>query len=231
MLGTWVSPGHVCPMWTPEGAAGLVGEVKGWALNVDPLAMRLAQGLSRAAVAIDLAGNAKAATLERTVAQQLVLLHLRIFRHRAAVISELADELAMSIDDTLGAVGVLGQEGLVVMIPSPSYAPADVRVELTEAGRRQPRDMLNWAADLLAEMERLTEPDQARLLGLVLDRIVAMQRAGQIPITRMCVNCRYFDPYAHAGEALPHHCHLVDAPFGHRQLRLRCPEQQPRPTS
>jgi hypothetical protein len=116
------------------------------------------------------------ATLERTVAQQLVLLHLRLIRHRAAVIAELADELAMTVDDTLTAVGTLGQEGLVRMVPSPSYA----------------------------------------------------QRSGQIPISRMCVTCRFFDPYVHAGTGLPHHCHLVDAPFGNRQLRLRCPEAQPR---
>jgi len=61
----------------------------------------------------------------------------------------------------------------------------------------------------------------------VLDRILGMQRAGQIPVTKMCITCRFFEPYAHAGDDLPHHCHLVGAPFGPRQLRLRCPEQQP----
>jgi DNA-binding MarR family transcriptional regulator len=197
-------------------------------LNVDPMAVRLAHGLSRAAVAIELAGDAKAATLERTVAQQLVLLHMRVVRHRASVISELADEVAMNTDDTLTAVGTLAQEGLVTMIPSPSYAPADVRVELTESGRQQQREILNWAADLLAEMTRLGEYEQARLLRLVLDRIASMQRTGQIPITRMCVTCRFFDPYVHAGTPLPHHCHLVDAAFGNLQLRLRCPEAQSR---
>jgi DNA-binding MarR family transcriptional regulator len=197
-------------------------------LNVDPMAMRLAHGLSRAAVAIGLAGDAKAATLERTVAQQLVLLHLRVVRHRAAVISELADEVAMTAEDTLTAVGSLAQEGLITMIPSPSYAPGDVRVELTEFGRGQPREILNWAADLLTELASLTDDDQAWLMRLVVDRIASMQSSGQIPITRMCVTCRFFDPYVYAGSPLPHHCHLVGAPFGNRQLRLRCPEQQPR---
>ncbi len=195
-------------------------------MREDPTAVRLAHGLSRAAVAIELAGNGR--SLERTVAQQLVLLHLGAVRHRASVIAELADELAMSVEDTLSAVGTLGEEGLVRMIPSPSYAPADVRVELTEFGREQPREVLNWAADLLAETERMDRDSQAELLRLVLDRILSMQRMGQIPISRMCVSCRFFDPYVHAGQALPHHCHLVGAPFGTRQLRLRCPEAQPR---
>jgi hypothetical protein len=41
------------------------------------------------------------------------------------------------------------------------------------------------------------------------------------------VTCRFFDGYAHPGSAEPHHCWLVDTPFGHQELRLRCPEAQP----
>jgi hypothetical protein len=102
-----------------------------------------------------------------------------------------------------------------------------VRVTLTERGREEAPELLNWAAELLVEIDRLSEDDQRLLLGEVLDRIVGMQRAGQIPVTRMCISCRFFQPYAHAGSPLPHHCHLVGSPFGHRQLRLRCPEQEP----
>jgi DNA-binding MarR family transcriptional regulator len=196
-------------------------------VDVEPVAVRLAQGLSRTAVALELAGGRVSDGLERTVAQQLVLLHLRRHRHRAAVIADFAAELAMSVDDTVTAVGTLAREGLVALSPAPSYAPADVRVELTDVGRAQDREMLNWAADLLVEMEQLSDDDQLRLMRLVRERIGAMQWAGQIPVTRMCVTCRFFDPYAHPGTSLPHHCHLVDAPFGHRQLRLRCPDQRP----
>jgi DNA-binding MarR family transcriptional regulator len=195
-------------------------------VDFEPVAMKLAHGLSRAAVAIDLASDGSVATLERTVAQQLVLLHLRSHRHRAAVIADLAADLAMSVDDTLTAVGTLGREGLITLIPTPSYAPTEVRVELTPVGRELSYEVLNWAADLLKEIERLDETDQQRLLRLVLDRILSMQAAGQIPVSRMCVTCRFFDPYAHPGTRLPHHCHLVDSAFGHRQIRLRCPDQQ-----
>ena len=62
---------------------------------------------------------------------------------------------------------------------------------------------------------------------LVTDQIAQLQRAGRIPVTRICLTCRYFDGYAHPGTNLPHHCHLVDAPFGYREFRLRCPEQTP----
>ena len=196
-------------------------------MNYEPVALRLAHGLSRAAVAIDLAGDETSATLERTVAQQLVLLHLRQ-RYGTFALDELATALAMTQADTLAAVGTLVREGLATMSPTPSYTPHEVRVALTDRGRTEAPELLNWAADLLVEIDRLNEDDQSQLLRLVLDRIVAMQRAGQIPVTRMCVTCRFFEPYAHVGGEEPHHCHLVDAAFGHRQLRLRCPEQEPR---
>jgi hypothetical protein len=53
--------------------------------------------------------------------------------------------------------------------------------------------------------------------------------AGADSVVKMCLTCRFFDGYAHPGAADPHHCRLVDAPFGHQLLRLRCPEQEPAP--
>jgi hypothetical protein len=196
-------------------------------VDYEPVALRLAQGLSRAAVAIQLAGDDASATLERTFAQQLILLHLRQ-RYGPFPLDELANSLGMSDLDTLAAVGTLVREGLAAMSPMPSYTPHEVRVVLTDRGRDEPPALLNWAADLLIEIDRMTVDDQRQLLRLVLDRITTMQQAGQIPVTRMCVTCRFFEPYAHTGQDEPHHCHLVDGAFGYRQLRLRCPEQEPR---
>jgi hypothetical protein len=48
-------------------------------------------------------------------------------------------------------------------------------------------------------------------------------------MSQMCVTCRFFRPYAHPGAAAPHHCALVDAPFGDAQIRLDCPEHQAAP--
>jgi hypothetical protein len=192
-------------------------------VDVEPVALRLAQGLSRAAVALEFAGRAE---LERNLAQQVILLSLHR-RYAALPVETLATQLALTVDDTLAAVGTLVTEGLVMMTPASSWAPHDVRVELTDHGRAEGPELLNWAADLLGEIDRLDEVEQGRLLGVVRERIIAMQSAGQIPITKMCLTCRFFAPYAHAGTDRPHHCHLVDAPFGHHHLRLRCPEQQP----
>jgi hypothetical protein len=40
----------------------------------------------------------------------------------------------------------------------------------------------------------------------------------------MCVTCQFFQPNRYFGSERPHHCALVNAPFGDRHLRLNCAE-------
>jgi DNA-binding MarR family transcriptional regulator len=189
-------------------------------------ASHLATGLARVAVAVHVAGDGPEAGLERTIAQQQVLLLLSR-RRDVYPLTELSADLGMTAQATLSAITTLNREGLVTMDPSPSYAPHDVRVALTARGRDQSPELLNWAADLLAELHNLDDTGQRHLLNVVTDQIRRLQRQNQIPVTKMCVTCRFFDGYAHPGSADPHHCWLVDGAFGHQQLRLRCPEAAP----
>ena len=193
-------------------------------MDVNALAHRLATGLVRVAVAVH--ADAPPDGLERTIAQQQVLLMLTR-RHEVYPLSALATDLGMPEDATLAAVSTLAREGLVAMDPAPSYSPHQVRVALTEQGRTQAPDVLNWASDLLAELDQLSFEHQRRLLALVTQQIFVMQRQDRIPVARMCVTCRFFQPYAYPGTSSPHHCWLVDAPFGHQDLRVRCPEASP----
>jgi DNA-binding MarR family transcriptional regulator len=197
-------------------------------VELEPLSQRLATGLARVAVAVHVSdGDASpAGGLERTLVQQQVML---VLSRRSDVypLTDLAYELGMDRAELLAAVSTLVKEGLVDLVPAPSYTPSDVRVSLTEAGRNQPPELLNWAADLLAQLQHLNLDNQRRLLSVVTGHIRQMQKNGQIPVTRMCITCRFFDGYRYSGSAAPHHCWLVDSPFGDRQLRLRCPEAQP----
>ena len=197
-------------------------------METDPLASRLAAGLVRVAVTTqnDTVPQGASPTVERTIAQQQMLL---ILARRAQTyrLTELAAELGMTIQSVVSTSAALAREGLVQMRPSPSYAPDEVRVSLTARGRSAAPELTNWADTLLGEVERLDEPEQRRVLALVTEQIATLQRQGRIPITRICVTCRFFDGYAHPGTPAPHHCWYVDAPFGYRELRLRCPEQSP----
>ncbi|CAD5944009.1 hypothetical protein NO758_02098 [Planktothrix agardhii] len=55
--------------------------------------------------------------------------------------------------------------------------------------------------------------------------ILKLQEAGQIPISKMCVTCRFFQADRYPNSDRPHHCDFVDAPFSDRNLHLECPEQ------
>ena len=193
-------------------------------MDLENSARQLATGLTRVAVAVQAAE--RPAELERTIAQQQVLLLLSR-RSEVYPLSELSADLGLTTHATMSAIATLAREGLVSVDPSPSYAPHAVRIALTEKGRAQSPELLNWAADLLAELHNLDHEGQHQLLGVVAGHIRRMQREGQIPVTKMCVSCRFFDGYAHPGTDEPHHCWLIDKPFGHQYLRLRCPEGQP----
>jgi hypothetical protein len=54
----------------------------------------------------------------------------------------------------------------------------------------------------------------------------ALQVSGAIPVQRLCVTCAHFRPFAHAKGDAPHHCALVNAAFGTRDLRIDCGEHQ-----
>lgn len=196
------------------------------AVDSEALPHRLATGLARVAVAMHLAADDPAAGLERTLAQQQLLLLLVSRRRDGYTLAELAADAGMTAPATASSIGTLVREGLVV-VGSVAASPWDVPVKITAQGRTQAPELLHWASDLLAELRNLDEAGQRQLLQVVTGQIRRLQRQGQIPVVKMCLTCRFFDGYAHPGAADPHHCRLVDAAFGHQLLRLRCPEQEP----
>jgi hypothetical protein len=160
---------------------------------------------------------------ERPLAEREAMLLLSR-RDREYRLSEFAAELGSTVPATMALISPLIAEGLVEMRPAPSYASRDMRVAATERGLAATPAPANWADALLTEVEGLDEDGQRRLLQLVTTEISQMQRDGRIPVTDMCLSCRFFEGYRHAGTATPHHCWFVDAPFGYRELRLHCPD-------
>ena len=194
-------------------------------MDLEALPHRLATGLARVAVAMHLAADDPAAGLERTLAQQQLLLLLNR-RRDGYTLADLAADVGMTAPATESSIATLVREGLVVMRPA-AGSPSDVLVTITDRGRAQAPELLHWASDLLAELRNLDEIGQRQLLQVVTGHIRRLQRQGQIPVVKMCLSCRFFDEYAHPGTGDPHHCRLVDAAFGHQLLRVRCPEQEP----
>lgn len=187
-------------------------------------AQKLVAGLVRVAVMAPADGPEPDHGLPPAHRQVMLLLSRRDPEYR---LSDLAAELGSTVAATMALLSPLIAEGLVEMRPAPSYAARDMRVAATTRGLATTPAPANWADKLLGEVETLSDGQQQRLLRMVTAKIGLMQQDGSIPVTRMCLSCRFFEGYRHPGTDNPHHCWFVDAPFGYRQLRLHCADHIP----
>ncbi len=198
----------------------------------EPLPRRLTAGLSRLAVALR-AGQwrlAEARGLTPTQAHVLAVVASRGGPGRPAPrLSEVAEQLAVTRPTASDAVAALERKGLVERRPDPRDGRASGLV-LTAEGEAAAREAGDPPAALLDAASDLSPAEAEALLRLVVKLIRGLQLRGAIAPARICITCRFFQPYAHPGDAsAPHHCAYVDAPFGDRHLRLDCPEQEPLP--
>lgn len=138
-------------------------------------------------------------------------------------VSELATRLGIKAPTVSDSVSTLEAKGLVAKQRDAKDARA-VAVVLTAEGRRLTRALGKRDDPVQAALEAVPAKDLETTYRTALHAIRALQEAGQIPVARMCVRCEHFDPWRHPDAEWPHHCKLVDAPFGDRHLRLDCAE-------
>ena len=196
----------------------------------EPISSRTATGLSKLSVVLRSQGWVTAATLGLTPTQAQILRLLAtedVAEHRPA---RLAARLQVSRPTVSDAVSALERKGLVSREADASDRRGAV-LGLTGTGRAAADQTADWPAFLASAIASLPEADQVGLLRGLVGTIRALQLRGEIPVARLCVTCRFFQPNIHPGSPTPHHCGFVDAPFGDRHLRLDCPEQDPAPES
>ena len=122
------------------------------------------------------------------------------------------------------AVRVLVEKGLVQKKRSSADARA-IAISLTDRGQTIAADTACWSDLLLNAVGELSELEQAIFLRGLVKMICKLQEKGQIPIAKMCVTCRFFQPNRYPDSDLPHYCSFVDAPFGDRDLQIDCPDR------
>ncbi|MER3455925.1 MAG: MarR family transcriptional regulator [candidate division GAL15 bacterium] len=189
-------------------------------------AERVAQALGRIGTALRSYGWEEALARGLTPTQVQILGYLRFRGEGGARVSEVADALAVSAATASESTDALVRKGLARKVRSAEDGRARM-VILTPAGRREADRLAGWPELLLRAVRRLSEAEQATLLRVLLKTIRELQEAGRIPATRMCVTCRYFQPYVHPDPSAPHHCAFVDAPFGDELLRVDCRDHEP----
>jgi DNA-binding MarR family transcriptional regulator len=140
---------------------------------------------------------------------------------------ELVQALASTPPTVSDAVKVMRGKGLVEGTRDPTDARV-VLVRLTDEGQAEAQRLSIASVTLTDAIATLSGPDFASMLRSTTAIMRELQARHAIPISRMCLTCRFFEPSAHQDDPdRPHHCHFVDAPFGDAELRVVCPDHQP----
>lgn len=197
------------------------------AAEAEALDRRVVAGLAKVGLATRHRAWQEAEGQGLTPTQGQVLAFLR-HRPAAARLSALAEALAVTPATTSQAVDALTRKGLVAKARAADDARA-LAITLTEAGRREADRASGWSDFLLAAVDALTPAEQAVFLRGLVKMVRTLQKRGEIPVSRMCVTCRFFRPNVHRDPARPHHCAFVDAPFGDQHLRLDCADHDQAP--
>jgi DNA-binding MarR family transcriptional regulator len=194
-------------------------------LQTEPLTRRVATGLGKIGLAIKSRAWKEAGVRRITPLQAQTLTILRMRPKSTATVSEIGEELAVALPTASEVLRVLEQRGLIRKQRSRADART-VMVSLTAKGRRKADVAAGWPDFLAAAADTLPPAEQVSLLHALIKMIRTLQEQGDIPIAKMCVTCRFFQPNVHDDQERPHHCQLMDAPFGDRLLRIDCPDHQ-----
>ncbi|WP_177320109.1 MarR family winged helix-turn-helix transcriptional regulator [Actinoplanes philippinensis] len=139
---------------------------------------------------------------------------------------EIVTALASTPPTVSDAVKVLRKKELV----DAGRDPGDARVMLlglTPAGHDEAARLAIQSEKLTDAVSALDPADFAAMLRGMTHLMRELQDRRAIPVSQMCLTCRFFVPQAHADPLRPHHCDFVDAPFGDAELRVTCPDHDP----
>jgi DNA-binding MarR family transcriptional regulator len=189
-----------------------------------PLPQALASALRR------LAQLAHTMSWDQWAAQRLTPTQRRILeflgsRHENITLSAVARELGVTPATASDSVAALEAKGLVRKRRSHTDGRA-LALMLTTEGRRSVTELASLPDPLQAAFGGLTDDEQSVFYRSAMKMIRELQETGALPPSRMCVRCRYFDPFRYQQSSTPHHCHLIGAPLADRHLRMDCPEHE-----
>ena len=195
----------------------------------EPIAQRVITGLSKISTALKSQSWQSAESQGLTPTQGQILALLQANPEKGVRLSVVAKGLATSAATASDAVSSLVKKGLV----SREQAADDRRaiaLRLTSEGQQQAERAASWPDFLLSAVEELSDEEQTVFFRGLTKIIRKLQEQDKIPVSRMCVTCHYFQANVYEEGNRPHHCQLVDAPFGDRDLRLDCPEHHAKET-
>lgn len=189
----------------------------------NPVAPKVVAGLSKISIALKSQSWQEAGPRGLTPTQAQILNLLRERGSAAGRLLDLVEALAVTPATASDAVAALVRKGLVKKARSAGDGRA-LALSLTPKGRKEAERLASWPDFLIGAVDVLTPPEQEVFLRGLVKIMRTLQERGKIPVSRMCVTCRFFRASVHPGSAQPHHCAFVNAPIGDRDLRVECPE-------
>lgn len=190
------------------------------------VADRILGGLSRIALVLRHRGWVDATELGITPTQGQILALLASRPQEPLGVSRIATELALTKPTVSDSISTLVRKGLVEKVRSSSDRRA-VELRLTLRGGQLAEGTSAWPDFLRSATLALSEEERAVFLRALVKMLRALQGQGHIPVTRMCVNCRFFNPFAYADSRQPHHCGFLNAPIGDLLLQVDCGDFDP----
>jgi DNA-binding MarR family transcriptional regulator len=197
-------------------------------LDFNPLSTPLPQAL---AIALRrLAHLAHTTSWDQWAAQRLTPTQRRILdviasRRESLTLSAIARELGVTAATASDSVGALESKGLIQKGRSDVDGRA-LALVLTNEGRLSVASLQQLPDPLRDAFGELTEDEQEIFYRSAIKMIRGLQETGALPVSRMCVRCRHFEPFREPDSSTPHRCNLAGAPLANRNLRIECPEQE-----
>lgn len=190
------------------------------------IARRVAAGLGTIALAIKSRRWKEAKTIRLTPLQAEVLTILRRQPHDTATVSQIGLALAVALPTASEVLRVLASRGLIRKQRCTRTDARVVLVRLTAKGSKKADAVANRRQVLATAVMVLDPAEQVSTLRTLITLIRTLEENGAVPNAQMCVTCRFFQPHVYAHHGQPHHCDLLDAPFGDDLLRIDCPVHQ-----
>jgi DNA-binding MarR family transcriptional regulator len=132
-----------------------------------------------------------------------------------------ARELGVTAATACDSVSALESKKLVCKQRSTTDGRA-LALVLTPEGQQAASQLAALPDPLWGAFDALAQNEQETLYRLSIKMIRGLQESGALPTSRMCVRCKYFDPFRFESSTTPHYCHLAQTPFAEGQLRIDC---------
>jgi DNA-binding MarR family transcriptional regulator len=140
-------------------------------------------------------------------------------------LSEVAEAIAITPATASAAVTALVEKDLVEKRKAADDGRA-IAITITPKGEQQAQQISHWTEFLLDAIDRLSLEEQEIFFHSLLKLIQLLQERQQIPVSKMCITCRFFKPNVYYNSIHPHHCSFVDTPFGNSNLQLECQDHE-----